>query len=208
MMSKRDTRLCPDMWRRLRLHALRSLQYLGNGAIICIGLAIGWALGLQIVGNVHPIEEGIAYRSAQLNGERLTDVIAAHHIKSIINLRGANPGSSWYNDEIRVSTAANVVHLDIGMSALQEPNAATVTKLINALQAAPRPILIHCNSGSDRTGFASALFERFVVGRSTEDSARQLSFRYGHFPWFGNRTVATDRTFQRLSGTASSPPSD
>jgi protein tyrosine/serine phosphatase len=177
----------------------RACLYFSALFLVCAGLAGGWALGLQIVGNIHPVEEGSIYRAAQLNDDKLAQVIAAYGIKSVINLRGENRGVWWYDNEITVTAAHGASHFDVRMSALHEPDDTLVTKLIETLRSAPRPILVHCNSGSDRTGLASALYERFIIGRSAEVSARQISFRYGHFPWLGSRTVAMDQTFWRLS---------
>jgi protein tyrosine phosphatase (PTP) superfamily phosphohydrolase (DUF442 family) len=167
--------------------------------LIGIGLACGWAIGLQLVGNVHVVEGGILYRSAQLNGHKLANVVAAYGIKSVINLRGENRGLWWYDDEMRVATTQGIAHFDVRMSAVRDTDDATVTQLMETLQMAPQPMLIHCESGSDRTGLAAALYERFVKERPAEVAAGQISFRYGHFPWLGNRTVAMDRTYWRLS---------
>jgi protein tyrosine/serine phosphatase len=169
-----------------------------TAVLMCAGLAGGWALGLQIVGNVHVVERGLVYRAAQLNGERLESLLKTYGIKSVINLRGENRGSAWYDNEIAVTASLGVSHYDVRMSALNEPNDELVVQLIEELRLAPRPILIHCASGSDRTGLASALYEKFVERRSTEMASRQISFRYGHFPWLGNRSVAMDHTFARL----------
>lgn len=186
--------------RFLEAHPIgRAIAVTLGALLICAGLAGGWAIGLQIVGNVHVVEDGALYRSAQLNDKRLTDVIAAYGIKSVINLRGENRGLWWYDNELEVTTAQGVSHFDVRMSALRETDDATVTQLMETMRTAPRPILIHCESGSDRTGLATALYERFVKKRPAEVAADQISFRYGHFPWLGNRTVAMDRTFKRLS---------
>jgi protein tyrosine/serine phosphatase len=184
----------------LRSHPVGRAIALTTGALlICVGLAGGWAIGLQVVGNVHVVESGALYRSAQLSGQKLVDVIAAYGIKSVINLRGENRGSWWYDNEVEVTAAHGVSHFDVRMTALRDTDDATVTRLMETMRTAPRPLLIHCESGSDRTGLASALYERFVKEQPAEVAAGQISFRYGHFPWLGNRTVAMDRTYWRLS---------
>jgi protein tyrosine/serine phosphatase len=167
--------------------------------LIGVGLAGGWAIGLQLVGNIHVVEDGILYRSAQLSGQKLATVVNAYGIKSVINLRGENGGLRWYDDEMEVTAAHGASHFDVRMSALRDTDDATVTQLMEILRTAPRPLLIHCESGSDRTGLAAALYERFINERPAEVAAGQISFRYGHFPWLGNRTVAMDRTYWRLA---------
>lgn len=186
--------------RFLRSHPIGRAVAIAIGAVlICTGLAGGWAIGLQLVGNFHVVEDGVLYRSAQLNDNKLSDVISAYGIKSVINLRGENKGLGWYDDEMRVSAAHGVSHFNVRMTAVRDTDDATVTQLMETLRTAPRPMLIHCESGSDRTGLAAALFERFLKERPAEIAAGQISFRYGHFPWLGNRTVAMDRTYWRLS---------
>lgn len=177
----------------------RSIAFATGALLICLGLAGGWAIGLQLVGNVHVVEDGVFYRSAQLNEEKLANVIAAYGIKAVINLRGENRGSWWYDDEVKVTTAHGASHFDVRMTALRDTDDVTVKQLMETLRTAPRPMLIHCESGSDRTGLAAALYERFVKERPAEVAAGQISFRYGHFPWLGNRTIAMDRTYWRLS---------
>jgi protein tyrosine phosphatase (PTP) superfamily phosphohydrolase (DUF442 family) len=170
------------------------------GAVLIVALAVGsWALGLQVTGNIHTVEDGVLYRSAQLNGQRLTDVLTTYGIRSVINLRGGNRGDWWYQNELEVTAANSVAHFDVYMAATSEPSAEVVSRLIEIMRTAPRPILIHCNSGSDRAGLASALYERLLKGLPAEVADAQLSFRYGHFPWLGSGTVAMDRTFWRLS---------
>lgn len=165
----------------------------------------GWALGLQLSGNVHVVDPGRLYRSAQLNGDDLSVVLAQYGIRSVINLRGRNPGEAWYDDELKVTVSHGALHFDVGMGATSEPDAKVVSRLMTALTTAPRPMLVHCASGADRTGLAAALYERFVKGQSAAVAAGQLSFRYGHFPWLGSRTTAMDDTFWRLSKTGISP---
>lgn len=186
--------------RFLKSHPIgRAVMYTTNALLICAGLAGGWAIGLQLVGNIHVVEPGALYRSAQLNEQKLADVIAAYGIQSVINLRGENNGSWWYDNEMRVTIASGAFHFDVRMSAVHDPKDATINKLMETIRIAPRPILIHCQSGSDRTGLAAALFERFVEKRPADVAAHQISFRYGHFPWLGSRSIAMDRAYWKLS---------
>jgi protein tyrosine/serine phosphatase len=173
--------------------------------IAAIGLPVvgmgGWALGLQLAGTIHVVEPGHLYRAAQLNGAALDEVLDRYGIRTIINLRGENDGKGWYEDEMAVSRKHGLVHIDVAMSARQEPDDATISRLVHMLHDSAEPILVHCESGSDRAGLASALYELLDAGRPVAVAAEQLSFRYGHFPWLGSRTVAMDRTFERIAAT-------
>jgi protein tyrosine/serine phosphatase len=184
-------------FRRVRLALVAVLALAGLPAI---GMG-GWALAIQIDGNVHAVEPGQLYRSAQLSGPGLADVVERYGIRTVINLRGTAPGAGWYDDEIRVSQARGLNHVDIPMSASQIPDEATTKRLISALRDSPGPILVHCQSGADRSGLASALYELLIVHRPAAVAAEQLSFRYGHFPWLGSRTIAMDEAFARIAAT-------
>lgn len=165
-------------------------------ATIVFILAVGgWALFLQLTGNIHAVEPNKLYRSAQLDGDDLAQVINTYKIKSVINLRGDNPGDAWYDEELKVTKAQGAQHFDVGIGATSEPEPKVMHRLIELLRNAPRPVLVHCYSGADRSGLAAALYEYLVKGESADTSAEQLSFWYGHFPWLGSRTVAMDRAF-------------
>lgn len=182
---------------RLLRTGTRVIVYL----VLALGLSAGgWAAFLQLTGNIHAVTDGVVYRSAQLNGERLAETMEQYKIKTVINLRGDST-DDWYRDELNVTTANGALHYDIGMYAKREPDAETIKRIFEVLRTAPRPLLIHCASGSDRTGLVAAIYKHFVEGRPADEAAGQLSFRYGHFPWLGSGTVAMDETFKRLVST-------
>ena len=176
--------------------------------VLALGLSTGgWVGLLQLTGNIHPVTDGVVYRSAQLNGTQLAETLQKYKIRSVVNLRGDNVGENWYTDELTVTATNGVAHYDIGMYAKREPDIATVKRIFEVLRTAARPLLIHCNSGADRTGLVAAIYKHFVEGRSADEAAHQLSFRYGHFPWLGSGTVAMDQTFKRLTSSSANSPS-
>ena len=156
------------------------------------------AFALHATRNIHVIEPAILYRSAQLSASDLDAVVAEAGIRPIITLRGPNPQASWYVEEIDEASRRGVTHIDIGMSARETPSASTLRQLTDAMRSAPKPILIHCKDGADRTGLAAALYELAIAHRPAAVARRQLSFRYGHFPWLGSRTAAMDETFDEV----------
>jgi len=70
--------------------------------------------------------------------------------------------------------------------------------LIALLRSAPKPVLIHCKQGSDRTGLASALYLAALAKAGEPVSEEQLSVRYGHIaiPLVG--TYEMDRSFEAM----------
>ncbi|MFN3442180.1 MAG: tyrosine-protein phosphatase, partial [Rhizobium rosettiformans] len=101
-------------------------------------------------------------------------------IKTVINLRGENPGKDWYDDEIAATAAHGARHVDFGMSARKDLTAERTQELLSILKTAEQPILVHCMSGADRTGLASVIFLQQVAGVDEEEAEWQLSPLYGH----------------------------
>ena len=163
-------------------------------AVIAAPILI-YAGAIQLTGNIDTVEPGKVYRSATLSGPELSAFIRDKQIRTVINLRGENANQTWYQDEVRVTRDARVTRIDLPMSAIHEPDAELLGKLITALETSATPMLIHCSSGSDRTGLAAALYEMLVMKKPANEARGQLSFYWGHFPWIVSPTIAMDRTF-------------
>jgi len=162
-------------------------------------IAFGGYLGyLQVSGNVHVIEPGLAIRSAELSPDQLKSVIDLYGIRSIISLVRPEPERSWYRDELAVSATRNLARYEFPLSTTKELTSEQLAQLLSIMRTAPKPVLIHCKNGSDRSGLAAAIFEYALASRSLDESRQQLSLRYGHFPYLWSRTGAMDASFARF----------
>lgn len=181
------------VWRR-RGWLLRSVMLVFTGALM-IGLYLG---GLQLTGNFHTVIAHELYRSAQPSPTQIAAYAATYGIRSIVNLRGANPGKDWYEAERAMAQRLGIQHLDFAMSAKRPLDDNRAAQLIALLRAVPKPVLIHCQAGADRTGLASALYLAAVARQGEEDAEGQLSVVYGHvgLPMLG--PYAMDETFERM----------
>lgn len=127
--------------------------------------------------NRHVVVPGEIYRSAQLNPTRMQAYVQANHIATIINLRGPNPGLGWYRDERALAERLQVRHADIRLSKRSIPSAKQLRQIVTVLETAPKPLLIHCQSGSDRTGFVAAV-ALLLRGQSLAQARQQISLYY------------------------------
>ena len=64
-------------------------------------------------------------------------------------------------------------------------------RLIGLQKDAPRPVLIHCKTGADRSGLAAAMWKVVVDKEPKSEAAKELSFWYGHIPI--GKTIAMDQ---------------
>lgn len=113
---------------------------------------------LDLPYNFHWIEPGEAARSAQAYGGFLGPFLKAHGIRGLINLRGSNPGHFWWHYETRICARTGIVHCDVKLNSRQLPARATLVALMSAFDSVPRPFLLKCSGGQDRTSFAAALY--------------------------------------------------
>lgn len=175
----------------------KSLKCLGaalGGSIVSLGLYLGY---LHLSGNFHEVIPGQLYRSAQPSAERLADYISRYSIKTVVNLRGASD-RSWYKAETAITEKLGVAHLDFRMSAGRQLTAEESQELIALLRTAPKPILIHCFAGADRTGLASVIYLQQIADIDEETAEWQLSPLYGHVGLPFLRAYAMDETWEAL----------
>lgn len=159
--------------------------------IVAVVLLFLWYLGV-FGGNVHVVSPGKVYRSAQLTGHNLDDVLQQDHIQTVINLRGGSVHDAWYRSEIASCRRYGADHVDVDMSAHLMPAPSRLTELLNTFDHARYPVLFHCQSGSDRSGLVGTLYLDIYQHEPLDRAeTEQLTWRYGHFS-FGQTHAMND----------------
>ncbi|KKQ48362.1 MAG: Protein tyrosine/serine phosphatase [candidate division TM6 bacterium GW2011_GWF2_38_10] len=148
----------------------------------------------RMLHNFHAVEPGVLYRSSQLSASMLSTIIKKYGIKTIVNLRGRNEHKAWWQTEQTIAQTHKVTFINIPMSAQHLPQKQHLITLLETYNTAPRPMLIHCYSGSDRTGEAAALWVLEQQKKGKHSALKQLSLRYGHIP----RVYPAKRFFIKL----------
>lgn len=128
--------------------------------------------------NFHVVIKDRVYRSAQLSESALKVLVHLRGIQSVINLRGPNPGKNWYDEEVKMTAALNIQHYDLRLESDKLPAPIELRELVDIIQRAPKPILIHCLNGSDRVGLASAIAMIVLENAPLKEAKKQLSWRY------------------------------
>ncbi|MDE2183879.1 MAG: hypothetical protein KGJ78_12745 [Alphaproteobacteria bacterium] len=139
---------------------------------------------LDILYNFHWIREGEAARSSQAHFGGLGRLMRRHGLKSILNLRGENSDLSWWRYERHVCERLAARHIDTMLDSRKLPTRAMLTTLIDAFDQAPRPFLLKCSGGQDRTSLAAALYLIHRDGWSGREIAERhfAALPYLHFP--------------------------
>ena len=86
---------------------------------------------------------------------------------------------------MKTSRANGVIFYDFPLNATRRPTRRQLLTLIDTLKTCPYPLLIHCKSGADRTGLASALYRMIVRNEPPDRAERAFSIEFGHIPLGG-----------------------
>jgi protein tyrosine phosphatase (PTP) superfamily phosphohydrolase (DUF442 family) len=178
----------------------RLARLCGWTLLVVVGLPLSFYGLLHVNHNQHEVVPGLLYRSAQLPAREFVGLAKQVGLRTVLNLRGENAGRDWYDDQFRAAGELGVDFINYRMSASRELSVAQMTELAQILRQAPKPLLIHCGSGSDRTGLACALF-LLEAGHPPEAVAYQLSLRFGHFPFLWSRSWAMDDSLKAYAET-------
>lgn len=153
----------------------------------------------EILYNFHWIVPGEAARSAQAYLGFLGPFLSAHGIRGIVNLRGMNEDFRWWRSEKRVAERLGIAHFDAMLNSRRLPTGQMLLNLLAAFDAAPKPVLLKCSGGQDRSSFASALYILYRKGWSAFAEAEKQFARwpYLHRPKTQQRWLKPFLTFAR-----------
>jgi hypothetical protein len=134
--------------------------------------------------NLGTVDPGRVIRAAQPAGQ-LRQLIADHHLESILNLRGGSFHDWWYAAEVKAAEAHGVAFFDLPMSPTRRPGRRELLLLIDTLEACKYPLLIHCKAGADRTALASAIYLMMQRAEPPRQALRAFTIYHSHVPLFG-----------------------
>lgn len=169
---------------------VRSRPRMSRRVLVVGGLSTLMVLGIWTFrtplfqNNWGVVDPGRVYRSAQPD-ERLEARIAEYGIASILNLRGGSPRDDFYRDEVRTAGQRGLQFYDVPLSATRRPGRRELLAIVDVLDRARYPLLIHCKKGADRTGLAASLYYLMKRNEAPELAQRGFSLAHAHVPLLG-----------------------
>ncbi|MCR9069700.1 MAG: tyrosine-protein phosphatase [Rhodobacteraceae bacterium] len=115
-------------------------------------------------------------------------------VVSVLTLRGSADSAHYATEKIYCRELGLTLHA-IGFSDKSAPPKASLTALIDKFRTIEKPFLMHCKSGADRAGLASALYLLVIEGKPLAEARRMLSPRFLHFK--GSKTGVLDRVLDQ-----------
>ncbi len=127
--------------------------------------------------NMYAIDDQV-WRSNQPGPKRFP-LLKEMGIRSIINLRGRS-AFAVYLFEKESCAKHGITLYDHETQAYILDRRETYLGLLDLFEQVEKPFLMHCKSGADRAGIASALYLLHVKGISVDQAKEQLALKYAH----------------------------
>lgn len=127
--------------------------------------------------NFFAVAPGV-WRSNQPTHKRF-ERLKAQGIRSILNLRGRS-GAAHYLVEEESCHTLGLTLVSISLQARHAPPAQDLLALIDAFRTIEKPFVMHCKSGADRAGLASAIYLLVIENQPISVARRMLGVKYLH----------------------------
>jgi protein tyrosine/serine phosphatase len=103
----------------------------------------------------------------------------ARGLKTVVSVRSGLGLASCPLEREACETLGLSLHR-VNIRGRQAPRKSDLLALLDLFSSIEYPVLIHCKSGADRTGFICAVYLMAIEGHGPEEASAQLSWRYGH----------------------------
>lgn len=100
-------------------------------------------------------------------------------IRTILCVRGGFPFRPWPLEQEACERLGLALH-KVSIRAREAPYKTDLLALVDLLSKISYPVLVHCKSGADRSGFVAAVYLLAIEERSVDEAFAQLSLRFGH----------------------------
>lgn len=154
--------------------------------------------------NLHRIG-GEMWRGNQPDPNRLKK-LKDDGFKTILNLRGTQPGRHYYDLEHFECERLGLAIVDLPWGSREAPFVARIERLIEVFKEIEYPAYMHCKSGADRAGIVAVMYKLLHENAPFEEAIQQLSLKYGHIKQ--GKTGMLDHFFEQYRLRAEASPID
>lgn len=104
--------------------------------------------------------------------------LADQGFHSVLNLRGESQSGSFHLER-HYCEQYGLGLTSVRLSSRRPPQIDRLLQVVNTLNQAPKPLLLHCKSGADRAGLIAAIAV-LLAGEDVNLARTQLSLKYFH----------------------------
>lgn len=154
--------------------------------------------------NMHEVGGGL-WRANQPSPDRL-EALAADGFKTILNIRGPQPGVCYYDLEREACEIHGLALHDMPFGSREAPYVDRIQRAVKIFETIEYPALVHCKSGADRAGLVSVVFALTHLNQPYEQAIEHLSLKYLHVK--AGKTGVLDYFFETYRAYNESHPID
>lgn len=129
--------------------------------------------------NMHPIGDQGMWRANQPSPNRVK-WLAEQGFKTILNLRGTQPGRHYYDLERDACERHGITMIDLPWGSREAPYVERIENLVKTFETIEYPAMMHCKSGADRAGIVAVIYAITQLNWSFEEAIEHLSGKYLH----------------------------
>ena len=186
MAEKQEKRRKRPRWRRRLVVA---------ALVMLAGLFGLYSVQRWVLHNFHEVVPGEVYRSAQPGPEQLRQWMQRYGIRTVVNLR-SDVDRDAVREEIKAAEKLGLKYVSVSLWKLHLPTRDKMRELIDAIEAAERPMLLHCRAGADRSGVAGVMADMAIGGANYDSARKQLSMRYLHFDPYADHVSGVLKVYE------------
>jgi protein tyrosine/serine phosphatase len=127
--------------------------------------------------NFHEVAPGV-YRSNHPTHRRFAKM-KAMGIQTVLNLRGESRSAHYWSEE-ESCRQLGLTLISSKLHARAAASRAEILALIDVFRQIEKPFVMHCKSGADRAGFASAIWLMVMEGKPVDQARKMLAPRFMH----------------------------
>ena len=128
--------------------------------------------------NMHEVGGGM-WRANQPSPDRIAE-LAEQGFKTILNIRGTQPGVCYYDLEKEACQKHGIEMIDMPFGSREAPYLDRMERAFKIFESIQYPALLHCKSGADRAGLISVLYRLVHLKLPYEEAIEHLSLKYLH----------------------------
>lgn len=180
-------------WRGFKKHGFKRIYQAIAVMVVMLALLLlpqmvsdttaitSYIANLAFRNNFHEVVPGRFYRAGEMTHSDLRETIERVGIKTVIDLRLDidDPVAGQYEKDVVEKEGTAYYHVSLASSTI--PKASKLIELLDVFDKSAVPVLVHCSSGTHRTGVASVIWLVENEGWSLDRAQEQLGLKFGFF---------------------------